>query len=96
MTNTDIELIDFFDLMNITLSEDFVDKWRYKYSEVFIKKFQFKLLESMKNQKPIKLDSLYLYLTKKCLYNKEQVLDFFESIDIDIYRPLIHGKLTKA
>lgn len=87
--NTDIDLIDFMDLINFTLHKDFVDKWRYKYSEKFIKHFQIKILESLNKQKVIKLSSLYNYLTKKCRYAGEQVENFFTSIDISIYYPLI-------
>ena len=87
--NTDIDLIDFMDLVNFTLHKDFVDKWRHKYSEKFIKHFQLKILESLTKQKIIKLSSLYNYLTKKCRYSGDQVTNFFTTIDISIYYPLI-------
>ena len=87
--DTDIELVDFMDLINYTLHKDFVEKWRYKYSEKFIKHFQIKILESLNKQKIIKLSSLFNYLTKKCRYSPEQVENFFVSIDISIYYPLI-------
>jgi len=87
--NTDIELIDFMDLINYTLHKDFVEKWRFKYSEKFIKHFQIKILESLNKQKIIKLSSLFNYLTKKCRYSPEQVENFFTSVDIHIYYPLI-------
>ena len=87
--NTDIDLIDFMDLINFTLHKKFVEKWRYKYSEKFIKHFQVKILESLNKQKIIKLSSLHNYLTKKCRYSKEQVENFFVSIDILIYYPLV-------
>ena len=94
MYNTlDIDIVDFIDLINHTLSNEFVEIWRYKYSEKFIKHFQLKLLNSLSNQKPLKITSLYSYLTKKCKYSPAQVDNFFISIDIDIYRPLITGKL---
>lgn len=96
MNNIDIDLIDFIDLINSTLSNDFVQKWRHKYSERFIKHFQVKILNCMSKQKPLKVDTLYLYLTKKCKYSPEQVLNFFDTIEIDLYRPLIYGRLTKA
>mgnify|MGYP003109569220 CR=1 FL=1 len=89
--NLDIEIIDFLDLINDTLSYSFVEKWRHKYSEKFIKHFQFKILNAMNKQKPIKLDMLYNYLTKKCKYSPEQVHNFFVSIQIDIYAPFIYG-----
>ena len=87
--DTDIELVDFMDLINYTLHNDFVEKWRYKYSEKFIKHFQIKILESLNKQKIIKLSSLFNYLTKKCRYSPEQVENFFVSIDISIYFRLI-------
>tara|TARA_Y100000310_G_C20520882_1_gene733616 strand:- start:728 stop:1030 length:303 start_codon:yes stop_codon:yes gene_type:complete len=94
-SNLDINIIDFIDLIDETLNATFIEKWRYKYSERFIKQFQFKILSSLTNSKPLKIDSLYLFFTKKGKYSKEQVLNFFSSIDINIYRPLIQGTLTK-
>jgi len=93
--NIDINIIDFIDLLDETLNSTFIEKWRYTYSERFIKQFQMKLLASLTTNKPLKIDSLYIYLTKKCKYSKEQVLNFFEAVDMDIYRPLIQGRLTK-
>jgi len=89
----DIEIIDFIDLINHTLSSDFIELWRYKCSEKFIKHFQVKLLHARSNQKPLKITSLYSYSTKKCKYSREQVENFFISINIDLYRPLISGNL---
>jgi hypothetical protein len=86
---TDIDFIDFIDLINYTLNNNFVDKWRYKYSEKFIKHFQIKLLDSLNKQKVLKLTSLYNYLTKKCRYSGDVVDNFFEAIDISLYYPLI-------
>ena len=54
-----------------------------------------KILESMNKQKPIKLEMLYNYLTKKCKYSPDQVTNFFDTIDIEIYRPFIFGTLKK-
>ena len=87
--NTDIDFIDFMDLINFTLHKDFVNKWRHKYSEKFIKHFQMKLLESLTKQKVLKLSSLINYLTKKCRYSTEQVDNFINTIDVSIYYPLI-------
>lgn len=89
----DIDIIDFLDLINETLSYSFIEKWRHKYSEKFIKHFQLKILDAMNKQKPIKISILYNYLTKKCKYSSDQVMNFFDTIDIDIYRPFIYGKL---
>jgi hypothetical protein len=49
----------------------------------------------MNKQKPIKLEMLFNYLTKKCKYSPEQVHNFFVSIQIDIYAPFIHGTYPK-
>ena len=94
--NLDIDIIDFLDLINETLSYSFIEKWRHKYSEKFIKHFQMKILDSMNKQKPIKIEMLYNYLTKKCKYSPEQVLNFFDTIEIEIYRPFIFGTLKKT
>jgi hypothetical protein len=91
----DIDLVDFVDLLNITLSPSFVEKWRHRYSEKFIKLFQFKVLDALSSRKPIKIDNLYIYLTKKCKYSQDTVEDFFNNIEIEIYSPLICGRLTK-
>ena len=93
-TNLDIEIYDFLDLINDTLSSSFVERWRHKYSEKFIKQFQLKLLNSLNKQKTLKIDMLYNHLTKKCKYSHDQVVNFFDSIDIDIYRPFIVGNLS--
>ena len=88
-TNSDIELIDFIDLINTTLSNDFIEKWRHRFSEKFVKHFQIKLLNSLNKRKVLKVSSLFNYLTKKCNYSPEQVNNFFSAIDISIYSPLI-------
>jgi len=92
----DIDIIDFLDLINDTLSIGFVNRWRHKYSEKFIKHFQLKILDSLNKQKPIKKEMLFNYLTKKCKYAPEQVINFFNTIDIEIYRPFIFGTLKKT
>tara|TARA_R110002020_G_scaffold6364_5_gene26962 strand:- start:5410 stop:5697 length:288 start_codon:yes stop_codon:yes gene_type:complete len=90
--STDIEFIDFIDLINTTLSNEFVEKWRYRFSEKFIKHFQIKILNSLTKRKVLKIDTLYNYLTKKCKYSPEQVDNFFKAVDITIYSPLIQGR----
>jgi hypothetical protein len=84
-------LVDFIDLINFTLSKDFVEKWKYKYSEKFIKLFQLKILTSISKGSIIKTKTLYKYLTKNHKYSRIQVVNFFESIDIESYSPLISG-----
>jgi hypothetical protein len=94
-TNLDIEIHDFLDLLDETLSSRFVEKWRHKYSEKFIKHFQLKVLDSLNKQKPLKVEMLFNYLTKKCKYSPDQVSNFFKSIDIEIYAPFIYGYLSR-
>lgn len=91
--NADYNIVDFIDLINETLSSSFVEKWRFRFSERFLKHFQYKILHALSNQKPLKLTHLYNYLHKKCKYSEDQIIDFFDAIDIDIYRPFIQGSL---
>lgn len=91
--NADYNIVDFIDLINETLSSSFVEKWRFRFSERFLKHFQYKILQSLTNQRPLKLLHLFNYLNKKCKYSEDQILDFFDAIDIDIYRPFIQGSL---
>jgi hypothetical protein len=87
--NIDESIVDFLDLINFTLSAKFEEKWRHRFSSSFIKLFQLKILESMDSQKPLKRTTLYTYLTKRCKYSSDQVDNFFEAIEIDLYDPLI-------
>ena len=87
--NDSVDLIDLIDIIDFTLHEDFIDKWRHKYSEKFITTFQYKLLESLSKRKPIKKISLISFFKKKLRYSEEQIHNFFESIDISLYHPLI-------
>lgn len=92
----DIDLVDFIDLVNFTLSEQFLDKWKYRFSIKFLKEFQDKIIKSLKVRKPIKIESLFKHLSKKCGYSSEQIKNFFEAIDINIYYPLVLGKLSSV
>ena len=76
-------------LLNFTLHEDFVSKWRHKYSEKFITVFQYKLLDSLNKRKPLKTSILSNYFMKKLKYSDEQISNFFESIDISLYHPIV-------
>ena len=84
-------LYEFTELLNYTLSNEFIKRWKDKYSIKFLKLFQTRLIKSMSDRRPLKITTLYTFLTKKCDYSKEQVLNFFNSIDISIYSPLING-----
>lgn len=96
MSNIDTDIVDFIDLINYTLSEEFIDKWKYRFSNKFLKEFQNKVIKSLKDRKPIKIDSLYRHLSKKCGYSEEQVKNFFDAVDIAIYHPLVLGKLSAS
>lgn len=82
-------LIDFMDLIDFTLSDKFVEKWRHRYSSSLINLFQLKLIESLKKKKPIKKKTLTTLLVKRHKYNLDEVESFFEAIELDLYRPVI-------
>jgi len=95
--NEDINqlLYEFTELLDFTLSNEFINKWKDKYSTKFIKLFQTRLIKSMTDRRPLKINTLYIFLTKKCSYSREQVLNFFQSIDITLYSPVISGSPDK-
>ena len=95
--NEDINqlLYEFTELLDFTLSNEFINRWRSKYSTKFIKLFQTRLIKSMTDRRPLKINTLYIFLTKKCSYSREQVLNFFQSIDITLYSPVISGSPDK-
>ena len=84
-------LFEFTELLDFTLSNEFITRWKDKYSIRFLKLFQTRLMKSMSDRRPLKITTLFTFLTKKCNYSKEQVINFFDSIDISIYNPLISG-----
>ncbi len=92
MSTENTDIVDFIELINYTLSSKFLDNWRFKYGEKFLKNFQLKIFEAVKKRKPIKLKTLIFQLRKNNKYSEEQVINFFNSIDIDIYRPVVTGK----
>jgi len=84
-------LYEFTELLDFTLSNSFIERWKGKYSIKFLKLFQTRLIKSMGDRRPLKITTLFTFLTKKCNYSKEQVINFFDSIDISMYSPLISG-----
>lgn len=84
-----IDLLEFYDLMEYTLSFKFRDKWKDLFSERMIKLFQLKILQSFKSGKVLKRAALVNYLVSKGKYRKEVIEDFFEIIDLELYRPFI-------
>jgi len=93
--NLDTEIIDFIDLIDDALSSAFTERWRHKYSERFIKLFQLKIISALSAQKPIKIDTLFNYLTKKGKYSPETVNNFFKTIDIEMFHPVVLRKKFK-
>ena len=87
--NDSKDFIDFIDIVNFTLDSSFLEKWRYKYSEKFITSFQMRLLKALSDRKPIKKESLTNFFKKKLKYSPEQINNFYESIDINLYHSLI-------
>ena len=90
--NDSNDLIDLIDLINFTLHEDFLEKWRHKYSEKFINAFQYKLLDSLSKRKPMKKSNLENFFKKKLKYSEDQISNFFVSVDISLYHPVILNK----
>ena len=84
-----IQVLEFYDLIEYTLSFKFRDNWKHLFSERLVKLFQLKILQAMKNQKPIKKSSLINYLSNKGRYKKEVIEDFFQAIDLELYQPFI-------
>ena len=87
--NDSKDFIDFIDIVNFTLDDSFLEKWRHKYSEKFITSFQMRVLKALSDRKPIKKESLTNFFTKKLKYSPEQISNFYKSIDINLYHPLI-------
>jgi len=92
MDNIDTELIDLMELIEFTMSIDFLDKWKMKYGERLIRLFQIKILDSLKKQKPLKINSLCKFLIVDSGFNAELVLNFLNDIDSQIYYPIVIGR----
>jgi hypothetical protein len=88
-------LFEFTELLDFTLSNEFISKWKDKYSTKFIKLFQTRLIKCLSDRRCLKLSTLYTFLTSKCNYSREQVINFLESIDIEAYSPVITGFLEE-
>lgn len=89
VSNSDIEIHDTLELITFTLSQEFKEKWKFKYSSSFVEAFQKKFLAAIEARKPIKKTALTRFLVDKCGYSEEQVRNFYESINLEIYSPLI-------
>tara|TARA_R100001509_G_scaffold133142_1_gene86734 strand:+ start:1088 stop:1366 length:279 start_codon:yes stop_codon:yes gene_type:complete len=85
-----IEMKEFLEQINFALSLEFKEKWRHRFSTHFVSIFQSRILKALKEEKPVKKDSLVSLYTKKHKYNLSEVLCFFDEIDITLYSPLIY------
>jgi len=85
-----IEIKEFLEQVNYALSLEFKEKWRHRFSANFIEIFQERLLKALREEKPIKRDSLTSLYTKKHKYSISEVLCFFEEIDITLYNPIVY------
>ena len=87
--NDSKEFVDFIDIIDFTLDASFIEKWRHKYSEKFITSFQMRILKALSDRKPIKKESLTNFFVKKLKYSPEQINNFYNSIDINLYYPIV-------
>ena len=84
-------LNEFLEHINYSLSLKFKEKWRYRFSTHFIGIFQEKVLNSLTTQRPLKLSSLVSAYVKKHKYNIVEVQEFFRTISIEDYYPLVYA-----
>jgi len=85
-----MELEEFLEQVNYALSLEFKEKWRHRYSESFIGIFQSQLINAFEDQKPIKISQLENAFTSKHGYDIALVRDFFRTIDITLYYPIVY------
>ena len=93
--NLNIQISDLLEQVDYALSNKFKEKRRYKHSTVFIEVFQKTLLKALKEQKPVKKSTLTSSYLKKYKYSLYVVEDFYKSIDISLYYPLIVGDIKR-
>lgn len=89
MSELHIETGEFFEQLTYGLSLRFKETWRHKYGTHLIDSFQEALLRALETQRPIKKEQFVDRMVKKNKYNENVVLDFFNDIDIGLYRPII-------
>ena len=93
MENLDAELIDIIDLVDFTLSSNFVDKWSFKYGRRLGRIFQVKIMRSLDTRKVIKASSLLKFLVVDAGFSSEVAKNFLYDIDYEIYSPIISGSI---
>ena len=89
MDSLTTEIAEFLEQIDYALSFEFRDKWKHRFSTSFVTIFQQKIINALKRQKPFKLSQLTSTYMKKYNYNESYVSDFYDSIDVRLYRPLI-------
>lgn len=85
----DTEIIDFMDLLDYTFDSRFINTWKSKYGSRLLKCFQLKLFEYFSNRKILRLQTLTNYLNKKCKYKVDVIEEFYNDIEISLYRPFV-------
>ncbi len=89
--NVDSYVYDCIEQLKFVYTDSFLEKWKYMYSTKFITHFRYKLLDSLSKSKVLTITSLTSYLVKQCRYSEEQVNNFYQSIEIDLYYPFIQN-----
>lgn len=89
--NFEEEIHDTLDLLTVSLSKEFMDRWKFKYGERLVRLFQIKLLDTLRKQKVLKLKILFRFLTKDSGFSSDIVKNFLEDIDFSLYSPIISG-----
>ena len=91
LSNVDSYVYDCIEQLKFVYTDTFLNKWKYLYSVKFITHFRYKLLDSLSKSKVLTIPSLTSYLVKQCRYSPDQVNNFYESIEIDLYYPFIQN-----
>lgn len=89
MQDLDIEAGEFFEQLDYGLSLRFKEMWRHKYGTHLVDSFQGKIIKALETQRPVKKEQFVENLVKKNKYNRQVILDFFEDIEIGLYKPII-------
>lgn len=96
MTNIEEELLEIIDLLNFTLSIDFIDKWSHKYGKRILRLFQIRILKSLESRKPLKMKTIHKFFVVDSGFSSELVKNFLLDIDYEIYYPIILGSLSSV
>jgi hypothetical protein len=86
-----IEMAEFLEQINFSLSIEFKEKWRHRFSVHFIGIFQSRVLKALQDRKPLKKSTLITLLHKKHKYSMRDIEEFFSLIDLGLYHPFIYN-----